>query len=231
MGAYSSAVTALSPGQFLELQEAAGPTADDSSTHNRDGTYNDPVTYQQASLLAAEPSDKSVLLAAGASVTTTYDGFTGSITATGWARRNDTLAGHPLIGSTNGVLSEVLLRCTSGDTSIDWWPDTNINQVTWATGTIPTASNFHWALTYVNATLTSELFINGVSKGTKVSDAGWNSPGEVCWGAWQGGDTLTGRMSHVAFFPTVLSSASILNLYNVGFSGLTAITSLSWLRP
>lgn len=219
MGAYSTAVLALSPAQFLELQEAAAGTADDSSSNSRDGTLYDPITYQQASLLAAEPSVFSLTIGTGGAIDTTFAGWTGSLTAVGWARRASTTGNHCLVGG-----DSVLLRCNTGVQTCSWFPDTGGGGVTWTGTPIPTASEFMWALTYNNSTFGSELFINGVSQGTKTNGSGFNAPGDVMWGTWGGGgtnaDPFGGRISHEAFFPSILSGADILNLYNIGLSGV-----------
>lgn len=218
MGAYSSAVLALSPGQFLEFQEPSGATATDISGNGRNGSYNGSFSYHQGSLLNSEPAAFSVGFSGAEDVQTTYLGWSGSVTATGWAYRNNISQGMALTGTINAVGQDVLFRADSGATSASFWPDVSAGSVTWAAGAIPTATAFHWALTYVNPSFTAELFINGISLGTKVLGSGFNTPGNVNYGDWTTFFWI-GRMSHVAFFPTALTAPQIFHLWDVGFNG------------
>lgn len=191
-----------------------GTNAVDSTVNNRNGTYVEPITYRQASLIAAEPSVYSVTIPGGSSsITTTYAGWAASVTMTGWAYRTSTAANHTLVGTFPAVTFDTILRTGSGNTNIEFFSNSNIGSVTW-TAVCPTATAFHWALTYNNATFVSELFINSVSQGTKTSSAGYNGPGSVQWGAWSGGNSWNGQQSYNAIFSSTLSVAEIAFLFS-----------------
>lgn len=60
--AYADEVLTDNPLLFLRLNDQTGTTAQDTSGHNRDGTYNGAVTLAQPGLLDSEPADDAVSL-------------------------------------------------------------------------------------------------------------------------------------------------------------------------
>lgn len=216
---YSETVLALGPQLYYKLQETGGERAIDYSGNARDAIiWNQPALAQPGILPGRSAYSVNLSASNLTSIAphTAYLGFAGgNFTACGWAYRNNTAARHTLIGTGDAVGGDVLLAAASGSTDANWWSDVGFAFVTW-TGAIPTAEAFHWAITYTDATKTSELFINGISLGTKVSTNNFNSPGNVTFGNWTGAQGWSGRQSHNAFFTSVLSAAQIRAIYLAG---------------
>jgi hypothetical protein len=214
---YANTILANSPQIFLEFQEIIGTVATDSSTHSRNGTYVGGISLAQLTLLSLEPSDYSVLFNdTTGRVTTSYTPFSTTTTVEGYAYRNSTASNDTVFG-TDGGSNQVICRANSGGTDISFWNNAAVGAVTWSAA-CPTASAFHYALTYTDSTKVAELFINGVSQGTKtLSGALTGTPGNICWGSWGGGnDWFGGRQAFAAAYTNVLSSTTIMNDFLAG---------------
>jgi hypothetical protein len=213
---YTATVTADSPAAFLTLQETSGTAASDVTGHGHNGVYTG-ATLAQANL-DLSLGDKSVSFDGSTThvLVTGYDPFVlnGSQTFEGWAIRTSTAARHAIFGG-NGGTGAVMLAALSGSTDVSFWNDTTTGQVTW-TAACPTATAFHWALTYNDSTKVAELFVNGVSQGTQTLGQQYNVTGTnvLDIGNWVNTNWWLGRQSHFAVWASILSAAQILAHYN-----------------
>lgn len=96
---------------------------------------------------------------------------------------------------------------------------------------VKTEVPFQWALTWNAATKVAELFINGISKGTRVAPADFVvAPGNFEVGSWGGGnDFWVGRQSQVQAFTNILSAADILYDYQLGSGQIPILTICDYL--
>lgn len=104
---------------------------------------------------------------------------------------------------------------------VTWRVDAAGDPVGW-TGSWPGVDQMvHWAITYNDATRVSELFINGISQGTRTFPAGdgYGANGNIEFGA-QEGQPGVGYMNDVVVFPSILTAAQILSVYNAGHHGV-----------
>jgi hypothetical protein len=219
--AYRALVLTDSPGIFLLLNETSGSAAADSSGNGRSGTYTGGFTLNQASLTGYTADASVALNGSTGYVSTAYNPFTvgGAQTFEGWANRTDTSARHPFFSGGGGT-GPIMLAAVSGSTDISFWPDTGLSQVTW-TAACPTATNFLWTLTYDDNINVAELFINGVSKGTRSTAAYDASGGNTLFiGEWVSSNFWKGSLSNFAVYPYVLSSTNIANHYTVASSNI-----------
>lgn len=228
---YATAVLALSPTQFLQLQEASGATATDASGNGNHGTYGAGASYQQASLLSGEPSDYSIAVGGTTGINSSLNPFAAGASQTwaGWAVRSSTAADHTLMSS-GGVVHGADLYANSGSESVTFESNTSQVGVTWAAALPVAGTPFHWALVYKDATRNAEFFVNGISLGAQTEGFGYFTPdpgGTQEWGAWSGAQRWPGRISHVAVWSVALTSAQILDLYQAG----STVSSIGIMLP
>lgn len=171
------------------------------------------------------PADNSVALdGASGKVTSSYAAFpqTSTRTVMGWAFRNDQSANHALFATDDGTHA-VELRANNGTSNITFFSDAAAAGQTW-NSVCPTGEPFHWALTWNGSTKAAELYINGVSQGTKTlgqdvaASAGNFEVGTKAAGA----DWFLGRASHVSIHTTVLSAATVLAAFQAGLTASVA---------
>jgi hypothetical protein len=214
---YSSTVLADSPALYWRLGESAGATAADASGNGRTGAYGSGVTKGTAGALSGD-ADTAVTLddTVNGKVTSTYSPFTGNFTIEGWAKRTDTLTEDVLFASS--AVNYVSLTLTAASNDVVFDPNSSGGGVdTWAGAWPGTGTWVHWALTYTAAGTVAELFINGVSQGTRNTDVGamTNTAFVVGWHPGDGAG-FKGSVDEVAVYSSVLSSARILAHYQVG---------------
>jgi Concanavalin A-like lectin/glucanases superfamily len=218
---YEEAVLSSGPTIFLPLQETAGTNADDISPGNHDGTYSAGVTLAQAGLVPGYLADTAVQFnGTNGRITTTYAPFTpgSSFTAEGWAVRDNNSSSHALLSS-EGPSAMVILMLSSGTNEMMFYNSSLSYPLNWLNAAPNPGTPFHWALTYNDTTQVAELFVNGVSRGTKSGFAGPFPAGlgNVEWGSWGNLNWLwPGRMSYVSLCPSVLSAAKIAQHYQLG---------------
>lgn len=214
---YRGALLALVPSLYWRHGEAAGTTANDSSGNGRTGTYGAGMTVGSAGLLASD-SDKSATGngATNATVTSTYNPFTGNITVCGWDNLTTLAAARNIWGGTTGT-GPLLQVQTNGDAN--FWSDLGVASAAWGiAGMFVAGATTFWALTWNNTTKVAELFINGVSKGTRTLLNAFNaSPGNfVRCGSGAANGSLGPVDETAVFAGTILTPAQIANLYTVG---------------
>jgi hypothetical protein len=201
---------------------------DDSTTTAADAKGAWPGTYAggytQAQRGATADGSASVLLDGSTGRITTglqFAAFAGlSMTFEGWAYRNsngtiDTLVGGNLAATTNNMS----LRCKAGSNDIEFFTNESAASVSWAGAAPGTGQWFHWALTYNDSTRVSELYINGVSKGTRTSPGSFaNATQTLMIGAALYNSAVDGPwdgyLEDVAYFNRVLAANEIVAHYN-----------------
>lgn len=228
---YADAINFYGPSLYWRLGEPSGATAADASGNGNAGTYGAGVTLAQAGALAGggDP-DTAVALNNGATglIQSTFFGFTHILpvnstrTFAGWAWRNATTDADTLIGNSSASAVGIGLFCASGSEDVTW--QVNVGGVaktcTWAAAWPGTGAWHHWALTYDPTAGSAELFINGVSKGTRAIQATSGSYGA---GTFVAGATVVssttvsnpwnGKIDEVSVFPYVLSAAQVSAIY------------------
>jgi hypothetical protein len=153
-------------------------------------------------------------------VYSSYNPFTNATTRTfmGWAYR-DTNDLDALMSSTSMTADPVLFidnGVLAGDsTYMIFRPDgSSGTQAVWATVWPGTTQWVFWVLVFDEAGDSSELFINGVSKGTRSTTRAYaGTPGDVQFGARPIGNSLDGKMAHVAVVEGGLTGTQIADLY------------------
>lgn len=181
MSRYSDVVLSSVPSLYLRLGEPSGTTATDLSGNGRNGTYFGSPGLGAAGLIANDP-DTAMTMVGGstyAGVMTTYQPFAAASQRSfeGWYISTDSGSVHVLWG--DGTVGTMMLRLAVGASDVAFWPDTGAGNVVWTAAWPGLNVPVHWVLTFNDATDTAELYINGVSKGTKAQAVTWNSPTAV----------------------------------------------------
>lgn len=202
------------PGLYWRVDELSGTTARDYTGSGNDGTYTGLATLNQTGALLSDDnpgiSTSDPAQNSGGAVTSTYIpwGSGGAWTVECWCDANS-LGGvlwrgnihdtHSGVDGSNGLVSLNL-----GGTTVTW------------TAAAPTSGYFHYALTHDEATDTAELFINGVSKGTRTN-AGTPSGAIRISATSQGGPGWGGpgnaKVDEFAVYKSALTSTRILEHY------------------
>ena len=205
------------PTLYWKLNDPVGTTAvDDHSTFNRAGTVSG-ITFGGYAAPGVDLNPSALFANAGSYVrATSYAPFVVNSQRTfmGWGWRLATTDIDTLFmdQSTTGpqlylgsAVQDVLFRTISG------------NAQTWTAAWPGLAQWVHWALTYNDSTKIAELFINGVSKGTKTLSAayaGTSTNFQLSAGA--SANSWNGYQRDVAVYERILSPAEILS-YAHGF--------------
>lgn len=226
---YFSTVLASSPSLYWRLDEnLSGPpwTAKDASGHGHEGTYSGVGLNQPGAPIG--DSDKAISFTGAGSIVTAngYNPFVvgSKRTFMGWANRSIATNPNTLMGqqqSSGGLPLGVSLQVSGAGSPADVLFTTGTSTIVTWTGAWPNYSAWHfWVLTYDDSTKIAELFIDGVSKGTKTLDAGYSSTArELLLGARMASDgsvqdTWRGPMDEFAVFESKLASSTITNIYN-----------------
>lgn len=227
-----AAILAAIPTLYWRLGEAAGAAnAADSSGYNRQGVYGFGTTLGQAGAVSSDAGTSVQLVnSALGQVASNYAAFAVNSKRTfmGYANRTATTDADPLFNGSASEDNQPLLRCDSGTETVSFFPHGQSSPgVSWAAAWPGTGQWVHWALTYDDSTLTAELFINGVSKGTRAVPAGNGYPGGGTFAAGgaasgTGGDGWNGYLQDFAVFESILTPAQIQTVYNAGANPLVA---------
>lgn len=206
---FKQAILGLEPSLYWALDADDGVT--DLSENGRHGSGSGGIIIGGANGLTSVPGDSA----------TDFDGVNDYISSSysPYAEESDrtflclcsrdTEAAHHTIASGTNMLG-LFLRSVLPAT-VQWQPGSSGSTIQWNDafpGTnIPTAL----ALTYADATLESELFVNGVSLGLMSAGQDYvTSPGTFQVGAFDGAlSPLDGKLSHVAVFERILTPAEI----------------------
>lgn len=214
---YAGAVLAQNPQLYWRLNEKSGTTAADLSGHQHVGTYGSSVTLGGTGAMSSDPNTSASFNDTNtAFVSSTYVPFAtgGSFTVMGWANRAATTTLDDLfVGSVGSGLTALSIGSAGEGVTFR----ANAASVVWNTPGWPGLSQWvHWALTYNDATLTAELFLNGVSQGTRTLASGFagGAGGNFILSSSFGTtNAWSGSMQDAAVWPSVLPSATIAQIY------------------
>ncbi len=240
--AYSEEVLADSPMLYWRLGETSGSTAEDSSTNNRDGTYDGP-TLGVTGLLVGD-ADKAASFNTNASV------YTSSWSPWGEGeeveRTLEFLVTYTRSGATKRYLFTEYAGGGFGQTSEFYFQgddvkfcanDANGETQVWAAAPANGVKT-HVALRFrgIVGSKTVELFINGISQGSQAFTPGTpNVPGFVVGAKGSAKtDGWVGTIDEVAVYSGLLSSGRLLAHSAAAATapggGITVVPSLSQLR-
>jgi len=211
---YKSLIVSHTPVLYWPLDATYG--ANDQSGNSRNGTANGGVS----------PGGASGSPIPGESTSTEYDSSDDRITSSfnqgtsfsvsGWAWRDVADDLHSLFsdaGGQNAPWCFVWSDAVSAD-SVVFRPDGNLSGVTWFTVWPGENQWVHWAVVFDDATNFAELFLNGVSQGTKtptdatgVSASGFQASAPSAQSPWDG------KQAHVAVWQRALTTTEILQQY------------------
>ena len=219
-GPYADVVMADGPLLYWRLDEPTPGTgtAADSSGNGRTGTYAASPT-QAASLLGTDPDASVVFNGSTQWVTSAYNPFATGVGRTFecWFKRTSSSTADAMMGSDN-VSNPVIFRADSAATTVSIWVDGSSAAQTWTGTLVSVGTTVHLAFTFNGSTKVGELFVNGVSQGTKTFATDYNAtPGNFTVARrGSGQDPCDGTLDEVAIYGTVLSAARILAHYNAG---------------
>lgn len=212
--AYRATVLADSPSLYWPLDDTYGAT--DQSGNSRNGTGSGGITIGGYS---GSPIS-------GGTYSTDFDGSNDKITSSytpmaasalltfeGWANRDNAADYHHLFG--DGGTSSGSCRIDTGSQQVQFTPVTGTH--VWADAWPRNGSWVHWALVTDEANDASELFINGVSKGTRTAAWSWPSTTGLQIGMRAASDfPWNGKMAQFAVYPSLLTAGRIMLHYLVG---------------
>lgn len=219
---YKSTVLAASPKLYWRLDEASGSALDVSGNGNT-GIYGSSVSRGVAGALVSD-SDKAAALdgTSNSLIQSAYAPFVAGSSRTfmGWAKGSGTLFGD--INGGNSAEPVPVVECSVSGSTVTFATATGTSTVTWP-GVWPSNTQYvFWALTYNDSSKVAELFINGVSQGTKTLSAAYANNFGFVAGAYSPGPNggavgvFVGPLDEYAVFESILSSATILGIYNAG---------------
>jgi hypothetical protein len=210
---YEDFKLAQTPDLYWRLGEPSGTTVNDASPNNRDGTYSGTYTLAQAGLI--DDADTAVLFNGGMAAITPYSMLNsgGQRSIDMWANRVNNSAIHTLVGAAVGD-DELYVALSSNDVGLRVGGVTS----TWTAAWPGTGVDVHIAVTFDDSTNTAELYIDGVSKGTRTN-AGTVTAGRF-WVANSNGfaGNWNGRIDEVCAFSRILTPTEIEESYTLGLS-------------
>lgn len=211
---FSPGVLALAPALYWRLGDAVGSgSVADASGNGRTGTPSAGVTLGAAGLLTGD-SDTAALVGGG-NITSAFGPFSnaGQQTYLGWASAADFAAGRWLFGGDGGQPPTL-----SVDSATSVTLGTNAGgSANWVIPALAIGTAFMWAVVVNQAAVTAELFINGISKGSKAFHAWGATPGNFLVGnRVTGAASWQGTEDEVAVWTSALTAAQILDLYQRG---------------
>jgi hypothetical protein len=220
---YAGQVLFANPALYWRLGETSGTNANDETANNRDGTYSGSLTLNQTGLVTGD-SNKAVDFAGG-NVLSTYSPFASAqLSFEGIAVRDNSSATHILVGASNGSFGG-RLRVVTGGNDVNFEPQFGFNSVTWGNAWPGNSILTHWILTFDQTNDIAELFIDGISKGTRSLAQNFHAtPGDFMVGSVAGGtEPWDGIIDEIAVYTYLLSSTQAIEHARAVTSGLTAI--------
>jgi Concanavalin A-like lectin/glucanases superfamily len=153
---------------------------------------------------------------AGSYIHSTYQPFVvnSSRTFMGWALRNSTANQDTIFMDESNAGPMFYLASGSEDMA---FRTISSNPQTWTAAWPGLAQWAHWALTYNDSTKIAELFINGVSKGTKTLSAAYAASTNFMLSNVTNLVAMNGYMRDVVVYERILPTAEILS-YAHGFT-------------
>jgi hypothetical protein len=134
----------------------------------------------------------------------------------GWANHAHNTTINELF-STQGSGSQQFWVASGGSNVV--WQSASGSSQTWTAAWPGLNQWVHWALTYNDTTKVAELYINGVSQGTKTLTTAYTSNGAFRLGV-SSSASWDGNMQEAAVFESIVSAANVLAIYNAGVGGV-----------
>ena len=218
---YLSDVLAKSPSFHYRHGEASGTTVVDSSGNSRNSTYVGSYTLAVAGLLTGDSDTAVTMTSARIQIPSASWMDTDNVTVNVWIKAT---GGSWIIGRDNtGATSDLAWRLDFNAgvaRAICILDGSSTYQIVNGATSIAGGTRYMLTLRYNGSQL--KLFVNGVADGTPVSASGvLKKTGQpINIGAsGASGSAYSGVLDETTVFPTALSDAEILALYN---SGITA---------
>jgi hypothetical protein len=203
---YSAEVLADSPLLYWRLGDPTGTFAD-SSGNSRTAADTSGLTHQVTGALVGDSNLAVDLDGTNGSLVSSYNPFTAASSRTfeGISWRDTSTNAHALMGGTTGT--RVLLRCDAGSTNVTLFTRTDGASQTWTAAWPGNGQYVHWDLTYNDTSKVAELWINGVSQGTKTMASAYSGSDVFVVGG--SGALFDGKMDEIAVYSAILTSGRI----------------------
>jgi Concanavalin A-like lectin/glucanases superfamily len=216
---YSDAVLADSPLLYWRLNEVTPGTgsAADSSGNGRNGTYVGSPTGVAG--LVINDTDLAVQFNGSSQwVTSTYNPFAvgGTLTFECWWKRNTRTTNDCIWGGSQASTQPFFTQSLNVD-DISFFTSAGAAGQTWTNAAL-FGNVFHLALTFTGSTKVSELWVNGVSQGTKTHSTDFDiAPGNfnLCKRS-ASSDPADGTVDDMAIYGSILRSDQIRAHYQAG---------------
>ena len=225
-GSHYQRVNSQSPAAFWRFQDTAGTTLTDYSGNGRNGVSVGSPTKGTIGPIQDEGATPSYCWDFNGSsqyATVAYSSAlnpSGSFTVAGWVRRDvDTGAQEFIVDSRNlGDTLGYALRVTASDKLELRLGDGAAASVITGATSLAVGTWYHVAATFDGST--GRVYVNGVLDGSGADAYSPNTGQQLTIGC-RGDITLyfNGAIDDLAVFPSVLSTAYLLELYNQGTSG------------
>jgi hypothetical protein len=206
---------------MLRMNEAAGTTADDASTNNRDGTLNNMLGTEWTAgklnnCLAFDGSNDYV----GISDDAVLD--PASFTAEFWVNLDSTANGQGLCAKRDGSNNGFDFT-TTGNGKIQFSVDTGAGNDKKATSSTQLNSGtwYHVAGTYDGTNL--KIYIDGALEATTANSGDWTNGESIYMGSLKSTAYMGGKIDDFRF-----SNIARTSFPHVGGGGTTAISRVAW---
>ncbi len=220
--AYAELVLDSGPAAYWRLGESSGTSAADASANGNDGTYAGGHALGFAGAIAADPDTAVELTNAKGRIETPYSPFAKGSKRSyeGWAFREEP-EGFGVLFSGPRLGNSPALYTSAGDPKrvrFDARAEGGSAAVGWADALPDDGAWFHWVLRFDDAANTAELFVNGVSKGTRaVSEPYHSHPGAFRAGNYAAkANSWNGALDEVAVYEDLLDAATVCAHYEAG---------------
>lgn len=209
--AYSDQILADAPALYWRLEETEGVTAVDSSGNVRDGEYKSEPTLGLAGPLVE--GDKAVGLEAAANerITSNFNPFVigQSLTLECWAYLVPNATNNRLIGSSGTNRCAISITNGASPVSVNFTADSVEGGLQTWSAALPTETWTHLVVVFNNAENTVELFVNGVSQGTREAAKDFGAAPGTFQGGTAGAVPWNGRIDEVAAYEYALSAERV----------------------
>lgn len=212
--AYKRASLALGPAVYYAL----GPSTRgyDLSTFGRDGTADGGLVFGSvgSSPVAGSSTSTSFDVAGPGRISSSYAPFVNgtTLTMTGWAYRNNTLAAHTLMGGNGSGAPQLNVKL--GNLDVRWVAAQGGASPTWTAAWPAVGQWVHWAFIFDEFQDIASLYINGAFVSTQAQADPYTNPGTFKVGArGTSANSWDGSMAHVAVYTRALTAAEIAGLY------------------
>lgn len=211
-----SYVPNAAPRLYWKLNDPVGSTSVvDLSQFAHPGTSLSGITFGVRPV-STDPKPSAQFASGGSYIRSAYAPFVvnSSRTFMGWGYRLATTDQDTIFTDQNGAGPLFYIAAGSEDVA---WRSVGSNQQIWTAAWTGLNQWVHWALTYNDSTKVAELFINGISKGTKTLVGAYSGTGNFQLGLPASTSTFNGEMRDVAVYERILTPAEIQS-YAHGFT-------------